>query len=265
MLISSNGRTQYRDKEGLLWLTNPVMSYSASYPVGELRNVILNKDCLTSTAIPIKLSNGYNFAKWKRLMLMFIKDTHCEWYEYVETGKIDSILLGFSLSARDEKEVVNIMDSALKRLIIATTESLALITVQDYLMNDYTEHTGMGLLKYLGECYGRHKVKYDIANLKQCRTSTSLKDKVNYANEIANIGFSLSDIDNEILSILTSEQKKLFLDERSKRQRYLSSLVFLNSIPRYSEKIVEKFGDEDMITIEQICEEFLSSRLDSEV
>lgn len=241
------------------------MSSRNCYPVGQLRKVILDKDCLTSTAIPIKLSNGYNFAKWKRLLLMFIKDTHHEWYEYVETGNIDSILLEFSLSARDEKEVVNIMDSALKRLIMATTEGLALITVQDYLMNDYTEHTGMGLLNYLGECYGRHRVKYDIANLKQYRTSTSLKDKVNYANEIANIGFSLSDIDNEILSILTNEQKKLFLDERNKRQRYLSSLVFLNSIPRYTDKVNEKFGDEDMITVEQICEEFLSSRLDSEV
>ena len=57
------------------------MSYGIAYPVGELKKAILNKEILTSTAIPIKLSNGYTFAKWKRLMLMFIKYTNHEWFE----------------------------------------------------------------------------------------------------------------------------------------------------------------------------------------
>lgn len=233
------------------------------YSIKDLRQN-LSAEVLSSADIPIKLSNGYNFCKWRRLLLMYIKDTCPTWFEFVETGKIDSILEGYSISDREEREIINIMDSALKRIIIAITENMALITVQDYLLNEYTDHSGRGLLNHLTECFGQHKVKYDISNLKQYRTTTSLKDKINYANEIANIGFSLTDIDTEILSILTVEQKKLFLQERHKRQRYLASLVFMNSIPRYSDKIIEKFGDEDMITIEQICEEFLSSRLEGE-
>lgn len=235
-----------------------------TYPIFELRQVILNPDCLSCKAIPVKLSSGFTFDKWKRLLLMYIKDSHREWYEYVQTGKIDSITSELNLSNRTKNEIVNIMDTALKRLIIATSEGLASITVQDYLISDYSEHSGRGLLEHLYDCYGQHKVKYDIANLRPFKNASSLANKIKFAREVANIGFSMTDEDNEVLSILNDEQKKVFLESRNKRKEYLATLIFMNSVPQYYDKIERHFGNDDMLCIEQICEEVMDSSMDKD-
>ena len=205
-------------------------------------------------SVPIKLTGAENFKIWSNTLAMHISDVNSDWFDYINTGKINAIVEEYNPSVNLQLKIMKIFETALKTLIMNNIEGNAKKEANKYLTGYYGNPSGRGLLFHLVAKYNKNTIGvisapfFKINELK----NMSADSQRELIEKLVRTMFEYTQDEEILRARLNEEDRALFESSRIQSCEKAAALLLMGVNEEHYQRFMDLLGEKDFTTMEKV-------------